>query len=78
MLGSIMILGMAIGALFGGMVMKIGRRKVMIATCFLGMLGALLTFRLNFEQMLVGKFVYGLAVGIHNCIAPRYIEETIP
>ena len=42
------MLGMAIGSLTGGVVMKIGRRRTMILTSILGMIGVSFTYRLNF------------------------------
>ena len=77
-IGTSEILGMTIGAIFGGILMKIGRRKSLIIICFIGMTGNLITFNFNLTSLLIGRFIFGFATGLTSSIVPRIIEETIP
>ena len=42
------------------------------------MLGVLLTMWQNFYVLLIGRVVWGLAVGIQSVAMPRYVEEFVP
>ena len=77
-LGSILVLGMTIGAVCGGLLMQIGRRKAIFMACFLGMTGISITLDLNFTALMIGRFLLGFSVGLLSTIIPRFIEETCP
>lgn len=95
LLGGAITLGMTLGAVTGGLVMKIGRRKSLFYCAFIGIVGTGITitpvfkpdnpdgsndtdFKYNFTIFMVGRFLFGLSVGLFSSICPRYLEETIP
>lgn len=69
---------MTIGAIVGGILMKIGRRKSLIIICFIGMTGNLISYNCYYWTILLGRFVFGFATGLSSSIVPRMIEETVP
>ena len=77
-IGSSLMLGMTIGAVSGGIFMKIGRRKAMMIACFLGVCGYTATLWLNIYALIAGRCVVGFSCGLLSAIGPRYLEETIP
>jgi MFS family permease len=77
-LGSAIVLGMTFGSVTGGKLMTIGRRKAIMISTFIGMLGCCLTFNLNFLMLILGRFIFGFSCGMYSSIIPRYMEETVP
>ena len=77
-IGSSVVLGMTIGAVSGGVIMKIGRRKALILASAYGIAGNLLTYHLNIYFLIIGRFLFGFSVGIFSSVCPKYMEETIP
>ena len=77
-MGSSVVLGISIGAILGGKLMMIGRRRAEFVNIGLGILGLGITMFLNFPCLLIGRFLYGLSAGLIGAITPRYIEETCP
>ena len=77
-IGTSEILGMTFGAIVGGILMKIGRRKSLIMICFIGMMGNIISFNFYLWTILLGRFVFGFATGLSSSIVPRIIEETVP
>lgn len=73
-----MVVGMTFGALFGGSLIKIGRRKATFIGGMLCAIGCLITLKLNFYFLIVGRVIYGLGVGIFCSSCPRLIEENLP
>ena len=69
---------MTIGAVSGGVLMKIGRRKALIISCVFGIIGVSATYRLNIYSLIIGRWFFGLSVGLFSSISPRYVEETVP
>ena len=78
MVGSSLVLGMSIGAVCGGKLMKIGRRRAQFVNIAIGAFGTGLTMFMNFPCLLIGRFFFGLSNGLFSSITPRYIEETCP
>ena len=95
LLGGAVTLGMTLGAVAGGMVMRIGRRKAIFYCATIGIIGTGISilpvfypdnpdgtndtnFKLNFSLFMIGRFLFGLSVGLFSSICPRYLEETIP
>jgi len=70
--------GSAFGALFSGPVASIGRWKCLLFTNFFVIVGAGLCCIQNWECLIVGRFVYGLAAGSFSVFCPKYISETAP
>ena len=77
-LASSVTLGMCLGAVTGGRVMKFGRRKALFLVLLLASLGVIVQCNLYFSTLMIGRFIYGFAVGIASTVCPRYIEETVP
>ena len=78
MLGATVVLGLTFGALAGGKLMMIGRRRAMILSILLGFIGISITMIWSFKVILVGRFLFGLSAGMFSAIIPRYVEETVP
>ena len=64
MLGGSIIFGAGTGAFLGGTLMSFGRRRLMMWAMFLGIIGNAITTYLNFWFIMVGKFIFGFAVGL--------------
>ena len=73
-----MVLGMTVGAVGGGILMKIGRRRAVLVACTFGMVGILMTLKLNIYMLVAGRWLFGFSVGLFSSICPRFNEETIP
>ncbi|PSS04544.1 D-xylose-proton symporter-like [Actinidia chinensis var. chinensis] len=57
----------------------IGRRRELIVAAFLYFVGALVTaLAPYFVVMVIGRFVYGIGIGLAMHAAPMYIAETAP
>lgn len=69
---------MSIGALVGGKMMYIGRRKSLFISIYISMVGISITMYLNFAVIMVGRFLFGLSSGMMSAIIARYVEETVP
>ena len=69
---------MTLGAVSGGILMKIGRRNaILIASC-IGIIGVFVSSHLNMVCLLTGRFIFGYSVGLYSSVCPRFIEETVP
>ena len=73
-----MVLGCTFGALAGGELMKLGRRRVQFINIFVGLIGTGITAVFSYPTILVGRFLYGFSAGSFSCTLPRFIEEVIP
>lgn len=79
MIGSSLVLGMTIGAVCGGILMRIGRRRAVILVNIIGVTGCIITITpLDYTRILIGRFLLGLSVGLISSICPKMLEETIP
>ena len=70
--------GVILGSLTGGPIVKYGRRLCLIIGCAIGVVGVALTIPINFPLFVTGRFITGIAHGITTVGASRYIEEYIP
>ena len=77
-IGSSVVLGMTIGAVGGGALMRIGRRRAIIIACLLGIAGNIITYFLSYWNLIIGRLMFGFSVGLFSSICPRMNEETIP
>jgi len=76
---------LSIGALFGAMIAapisnRMGRRMTMIIFCcvfYVGNTIQIATFH-AWYQMMIGRFICGLAVGSLSVLVPVYVSETVP
>ena len=78
MIGSSIIVGLAAGSMFGGKIIQIGRRRTMLMMNLVGMFGVTMTLFENLYMLLLGRVIYGIAVGVQSVCMPRYLEEYIP
>ena len=72
--------GATIGAAFAGWFAdRYGRRRVIIATACIFVLGSLLcAVAMSVPALLVGRFVVGLGIGIASMLTPLYLGEMAP
>ena len=72
--------GASIGAAFAGSFSdRFGRRRVIIVTACLFVLGSLIcAVATNTVTLLVGRFVIGVAIGIASMLTPLYLSEMAP
>jgi MFS transporter, SP family, major inositol transporter len=77
---SSLLFGAAAGAVAGGRLADTwGRRKTIILLAVLFLVGALsCVFAPNFEVMVVGRVILGLAVGGASSVVPVYLAELAP
>lgn len=77
---SVMLIGALIGALMAGYLAdRVGRRKTLLILAFLFIAGALLiAFSKVYVQLLAGRIVSGIAVGIVSVVTPLYLAEIAP
>ncbi|CAO2821643.1 unnamed protein product [Amaranthus hypochondriacus] len=76
------------GSLYGALIGSVlafnvadflGRRKELIAASIIYLVGALITATgSNFVVMMIGRFIYGIGIGLAMHAAPMYISETAP
>jgi len=71
-------LGSALGALFGGPMMSIGRRNCILLTNILVISGSLICLMSNFYVFLVGRVLFGASAGLFSLFCPKYLAETSP
>mmetsp|Transcript_25425 Transcript_25425/g.17963 ORF Transcript_25425/g.17963 Transcript_25425/m.17963 type:complete len:88 (+) Transcript_25425:229-492(+) len=69
---------MAIGSFAGGILVKGGRRRIMISMNIIAMIGVCITLVMNFWTILFGKLIWALAVGILSTAGPLMVDETVP
>jgi MFS family permease len=67
-----------IGSVIGAKLMSYGRRRAILIANVIGMVGSILSIVLNFEVILLGRFMFGICAGINVVTCPTLIEETIP
>jgi len=77
-IASLTVFGMAIGSFAGGILVKGGRRRIIILMNLVGIVGVCITFIMNFWAILFGKFVWALAVGVLSTAGPLMVDETVP
>ncbi|XP_047320847.1 D-xylose-proton symporter-like 2 [Impatiens glandulifera] len=76
--------GSLFGALIGSMVAFVvadflGRRRELVLASILYFIGALVTgLAPNFVIMVIGRFIFGIGIGLAMHAAPMYIAETAP
>lgn len=77
---SILLLGGLAGALSAGSIAdKWGRKKVMLITGVIFIIGSLiLTTADSYYAMLLGRFITGMSVGLTSVVTPLYLAEIAP
>jgi len=67
-----------ISAALSGSLVKYGRRKALILSAVIGIVGSGITIIQNFWAIIIGRLFYGFSVGIIAIAMPRLMEETVP
>jgi major inositol transporter-like SP family MFS transporter len=71
-------LGAAIGSMFSGPVLELGRWKCLMFGNVLCIVAAILSMIPNYPCLIIGRFVYGYAAGAFSVFCPKYISEVSP
>ena len=77
-ISAIGVLGTAIGSLYGGSIIKHGRRKILIYSGFIAILGSGLSLIPNPWVILFGQLIFGIGGGVSMSAASTILEETCP
>ena len=72
------ILGIAVGSILGGPIVKGGKRRAVLIFNQVAILGCLVSIVPQFEVICTGRFIHGFAAGVLCCAAPSIIGETVP
>lgn len=77
---STLLIGALLGALCSGFLADaMGRKKTLFATAFLFFIGTFcLTTAVNFDELLLGRFLSGFGIGLASVAVPLYIAEIAP
>ena len=77
-LETISLVGAALGALYGGHIIKYGRRNAIIYYSIWGIIGSGISVVNEFYTICLGRLIYGFSSSILIVTASKYLEETIP
>ena len=72
------ILGALLGAIGGGVIIKFGRRKVLLWFNIVAAIAITLTMFLSVELICLGRLLFGICAGVFLVAAPKMLDETIP
>lgn len=78
LIGSSGIFGTTLGALSGGRIIKMGRKKTFIMANLIGFLGLSIQMIEKIPAILIGRLIYGVGCGLMSIVGPRFVEETVP
>lgn len=78
LIGCAFSFGAGIGASTGGRIIRSGRRRALIMSCCVGIIGCMLQC-LRFETALIfGRVIYGYSAGLIATSANRMVDEYVP
>lgn len=66
------------GAYVAGIMIKHGRRKVLLFGSLIGIVGVAITIYQQLWSIILGRLIYGFSCGLLAVSMPRLMEETIP
>ena len=69
---------MTFGAVFGGVLMKTGRRKFIIYSTLLIILSVCMCIPLNYYLIILGRLFFGVGTGFLSVVVPKYVHEILP
>lgn len=72
------IVGLFIGSLLGGKIVKFGRRRAILAMNAIIFIGTGISLILTIPTLLIGRFLCGCAAGVFNICTSKSIYETSP
>jgi len=80
---SAFVVGGMAGALVGGSIAdKLGRKRGLILSALMGLIGGIITAisepAVSWEVLLVGRLIVGLTAGLNTVVAPLYLAEIAP
>ncbi len=77
---SIILIGCIFGAMFAGMLSDwLGRKKILIVAAMLFAISAILSgIPRTLPELIIARFIGGLAVGMASIVSPMYIAEISP
>jgi MFS family permease len=67
-MGSAIILGMTFGSVTAGKLMVYGRRQALLIATIIGIIGVLITYKLNLYFLIAGRAIFGFACGIYAVV----------
>ena len=70
--------GLSAGAISGSKIIQIGRRKTLLLFNLVGLFGVGLIMIEHEWSLLLGRLIYGYAIGVESVAMPRYLDEVIP
>lgn len=76
--GSSGIFGLAMGSISAGSMIKNGRKNTLLISSLIGLVGVGIEQIPNISTIVVGRTIYGFAIGIYSVAVSRFIEETVP
>jgi len=78
MISAIGVLGTAFGSIFGGTIIRHGRRRILIIAGWIAIIGSGLSLIPNKYCILFGQLIFGIGGGISMSAASTILEETCP
>ena len=72
------VVGIMIGTFTANLIVPKGRRKTILISQIIAIVGGLMSFILNVWILLIARIIYGIATGIAVVAVVLYFSETIP
>ena len=77
-INSVGIVGIALGSILGGFLIRNGRRRTMLISQLFAILASSIAMYLSLYTLCASKVLLGMSAGIMNVAFPKMIIETIP
>lgn len=58
--------------------MKSGRRKALVGSTILGIVGCSITLYGELWAIILGRVIFGIACGVYSVAQPKYTQEHLP
>lgn len=71
-------MGIAVGSILGGKLIKHYMRKVVVTFNFVAMIGCLISVIKNYEVICFGRFIHGLSAGVLSASSSTLLGGTVP
>lgn len=72
------VVGVGIGSIFGGALIQVGRKRMMIAMSFVGMIGCGLSLIPDMYILCSGRAIFGFASGVLLVACSKMLSEIVP
>jgi len=73
-----MPIGVTVGAVVSGRLVRTSIRKTFIGLNMLGIIGCLVSCINTYSTVILGRFVYGCVGGVMISLTPKMLQQTIP